>query len=151
MHQPKKSFFERLTGTVKIEDELTEESGIDQDEPRGRMLEETDSEGELSVDVYQTADDIIVKTMIAGVKPEDIEVNITRDMVSIKGKRSEDDDQAQDYFHRELYWGSFSRTIMLPEEIEVEDADATEKHGLLTIRLPKIDKSKQSKLRVKSS
>jgi HSP20 family protein len=152
MHQPKKSFFERLTGTVKIEDELTSESNIDQDEPRGRMLEETDAEGELTVDVYQTSDDIIVKTMIAGVKPDDIEVNITRDMVTIKGKRSEDDDaSSQDYFHRELYWGSFSRTIMLPEEIEVEDAEAIEKHGLLTIRLPKIDKSKQSKLRVKSS
>lgn len=152
MHQPKKSFFERLTGTVKIEEELTSESNIDQDEPRGRMLEETDAEGELTVDVYQTADDIIVKTMIAGVKPEDIEVNITRDMVTIKGKRSEDDDASeQDYFHRELYWGSFSRTIMLPEEIEVEDAEAIEKHGLLTIRLPKVDKSKQSKLRVKSS
>lgn len=151
MHQPKKSFFERLTGTVKIEEELTSESNIGQDEPRGRMLEETDAEGELTVDVYQTSDDIIVKTMIAGVKPDDIEVNITRDMVTIKGKRSEDDDSAQDYFHRELYWGSFSRTIMLPEEIEVEDAEAIEKHGLLTIRLPKIDKSKQSKLRVKSS
>ncbi|MBX4209529.1 Hsp20 family protein, partial [Candidatus Parcubacteria bacterium] len=48
------------------------------------------------------------------------------------------------------YWGSFSRTIMLPEEIEVEEAEAIERHGLLTIKLPKVDKSKQNKLRVKS-
>ena len=58
--------------------------------------------------------------------------------------------EENDYFHRELYWGSFSRTIMLPEEIEVEEAEAIERHGLLTIKLPKVDKAKQNKLRVKS-
>jgi len=153
MQPTKKSFFERLTGTVKIEDEQDSTSSQPEyEQPRGRILEESDAEGELTVDVYQTTDDIVIKTMVAGVRTEDLDINITRDMVTIKGKRAEEaESQNQDYFHRELYWGSFSRTIMLPEEIEVEDAEAIEKHGLLTIRLPKIDKSKQSKLRVKSS
>ena len=81
--------------------------------------------------------------MIAGVKPEDLDVSITRDMVTIKGKREESREVAEnDYFYKELYWGSFSRTILLPQEIEPEEAQAVEKHGLLTIHLPKVDKKK---------
>jgi HSP20 family protein len=149
MQPSKKSFFERLTGTVKME----EADGVETEEreTRGRILEETEEEGELSVDVYQTSDEIVIKTMVAGVRPEDLDINITRDVVTIKGKREEGKEvHDADYFHKELYWGAFSRTISLPEEIEVEEAEAVERHGLLVIKLPKIDKSKQNKLRVKS-
>lgn len=148
MQPSKKSFFERLTGTVKLEeDETTDELEV---ADRGIMSED-DEEGQLTVDVFQTADDIVIKTMVAGVRPEDLDINITRDMVTVKGKREETAEVRDgDYFHKELYWGSFSRTIMLPEEIEVEEAEAIERHGLLTIKLPKVDKSKQNKLRVKS-
>jgi HSP20 family protein len=151
MQPSKKSFFERLTGTVKLEEENRDREDESVDESRGNLLEETEEEGQLTVDVYQTASEIVIKTMVAGVRPEDLDINITRDMVTIKGKREaakEIDDQ--DYFHKELYWGSFSRTVMLPEEIEVEEAEAVERHGLLVIKLPKIDKAKQNKLRVKS-
>ncbi|HVU06332.1 MAG TPA: Hsp20/alpha crystallin family protein [Candidatus Paceibacterota bacterium] len=148
MQPSKKSFFERLTGTVKLEeDEAIEEADAD---ARG-ILDESEEEGQLTVDVYQTPEEIVLKTMVAGVRPEDLDINITRDMVTIKGKREESAEvHDHDYFHKELYWGSFSRTIMLPEEIEVEEAEAIERHGLLTIKLPKVDKSKQNKLRVKS-
>ncbi len=149
MQPTKKSFFERLTGTVKLEEDTLEIEATE--DARGNILEESEEEGQLTVDVYQTTTEIIIKTMVAGVRPEDLDINITRDMVTIKGKREaakEVDDQ--DYFHRELYWGSFSRTVMLPEEIEVEEAEAVERHGLLVIKLPKIDKAKQNKLRVKS-
>lgn len=143
----KKSFFERLTGTVKLEDEAM----MDAPEGRTSILEDTEEEGQLTVDVHQTPDEIVIKTMVAGVRPEDLDINITRDMVTIKGKREESVEiQDADYFHKELYWGSFSRTIMLPEEIEVEESEAIERHGLLTIKLPKVDKAKQNKLRVKS-
>jgi HSP20 family protein len=113
---------------------------------------EDDVEGQLTVDVYQTADEIIIKAIVAGVRPEDLDVSITRDMVTIRGKR-EDLHEVSDenYFYRELYWGSFSRTILLPQEVEVEEAEAIEKHGLLTLRLPKIDKAKQTKLKVKAN
>ena len=109
-------------------------------------------DGELSVDVYQTPSHIVVKAMIAGVRPEDLDVTITRDMVTIRGKREQHTEgSAGDFFFQELYWGSFSRTIVLPQEVEVEEAEAVEKHGLLIIRLPKLDKGRQAKLKVKSS
>jgi len=149
MQPAKKSFFERLTGTVKLEeDEAIEEARVIE---HGDLLEEAEEEGQLTVDVYQTPGEIILKTMVAGVRPEDLDINITRDMVTIRGKREESSEvHDHDYFHKELYWGAFSRTIMLPEEIDVEESEAVERHGLLTIKLPKIDKSKQNKLRVKS-
>lgn len=151
MQPSKKSFFERLTGTVKLEEEARDRDTEVVEDSRGNLLEETEEEGQLTVDVYQTATEIVIKTMVAGVRPEDLDINITRDMVTIKGKREAAKDvDDQDYFHKELYWGSFSRTVMLPEEIEVEEAEAVERHGLLVIKLPKIDKAKQNKLRVKS-
>ena len=110
------------------------------------------AEGELSVDVYQTPTHIIIRAMIAGVKPEDLDVSITRDMVTIRGKREQHSEgTAGDFFFQELYWGSFARTIVLPQEVEIEEAEATEKHGLLVIRLPKMDKGRQAKLKVRSN
>jgi len=117
---------------------------------RGEWMEEESSEGQLSVDVFQTPDEIVIKAHVAGVKPDDLDVSITRDMVTIRGKRSDHTEvQHDDYFYKELYWGSFSRTILLPQEVDTEQAEASEKHGLLTLRLPKIDKEKQKKLKVK--
>ncbi|KKW21411.1 MAG: hypothetical protein A2W52_04120 [Candidatus Taylorbacteria bacterium RIFCSPHIGHO2_02_49_25] len=158
----KRSFFERLTGAVnpqEVEEEEEATSGrhlpIRSADKRGvaRVEEETaPEEGELTVDVYQTPDDIIIKTIVAGVRPEDLDVSITRDMVTIRGSRQESSEiNDGDYFHRELYWGSFSRNILLPQEIDVDASEASEKHGLLTLRLPKLDKSRQTKLKVRSS
>ena len=79
-----------------------------------------------------------------------LDISITREVVIIKGRREEDARiQRDQYYTQELYWGSFSRTIMLPEEVDVELADAKEEHGLLTITLPLIDKNKEAKLKVK--
>jgi len=118
-------------------------------ENNGDWTEE--EEGQLTVDVYQTPEHIVIRAHVAGVKPEDLDISITRDMVTIKGKREEAREVEEDnYFYKELYWGAFSRTILLPQEIEVEEAEAAEKHGLLTLKLPKIDKDKQTKLKVKS-
>ncbi len=119
--------------------------------PLADEIEEA-SEGELSVDVYQTATHIVIKAMIAGVKPEDLDVSITRDMVTIRGKRERHTEAgAGEFFFQELYWGTFSRTIVLPQEVEIEEAEAVEKHGLLIIRLPKMDKGRQAKLKVRSN
>lgn len=108
--------------------------------------------GELSVDVINTADAIIVKAMIAGVKPSDVDVDITRDSLTLKATRSNEHEIEDDNFHmRELYWGTFARTIALPEEVDVDLADAKEKHGLLVITLPKLDKNRKTKLQIKSN
>ncbi len=113
--------------------------------------EDETAEGQLTVDVHQTPTDIVIKAMVAGVKPEDMEISITRDMVTIKGKREENREVTEEnFFYKELYWGSFSRTILLPQEVDVEAAEATERHGLLTIKLPKVDKEKKTKIKVKS-
>lgn len=146
-----RSFFEKLTGSVRMDDMDDSEIMESKTPARGIIsANEDDEEGELTIDVYQTPTEIVIKSMVAGVKPEDLDISITRDMVVIKGKReTEKFVKDEDYYHQELYWGSFSRSIMLPAEVEVEEADAIEKHGLLIIRLPKIDKNKQTRLRVK--
>ena len=113
---------------------------------------EEEEAGELAIDVYQTPTHIVIKAMIAGVRPEDLDVSITRDMVTIRGKRERHTEGTNgDFFFQELYWGSFARSIVLPQEVEIEEAEATEKHGLLIIRLPKLDKGRQAKLKVKSN
>lgn len=146
----KKTFFEKLTGIVKVEDDSDIEETEEQIEIELEEAEE-ETEGQLAIDMYQTPSEIVVKTMIAGVKQEDLDVSITRDMVVIKGNREESNDTAgNDYFHKELYWGLFSRTIILPQEIDVDESDATNKNGLLIIKMPKIDKHRQAKLKIKS-
>ena len=106
---------------------------------------------ELAVDVYQTKDEVIIKALVAGVLPSNLDISLTRDMLTIKGARQSEKEEVDDnYFQRELYWGEFSRTILLPEEVDVENAQASEKHGILMVRLPKIDKKKAAKLKVKS-
>jgi HSP20 family protein len=164
----KKSFFERLTGSVRIEDEEEEEKNSDSPSRTFSMSEnnpsdskeveqkkestwEEDVDAELTVDLYQTPAEIIVQTMVAGVLPDNLSITITRDMITIRGKREENKSiGSENYFVQELYWGSFSRTISLPEEVDPEEAEAIEKHGLLIIRLPKINKNKETKLKVKS-
>ena len=153
MKNNKRSFFERLTGSMRMEDEDIEEEHEEKEEKKnsGHWIEEENEEAELAVDVYQTPTDIIIQTFVAGVRPENLDLTISRDMITISGKREENrniDDE--NYFTKELYWGKFSRTISLSQEIEPEEAEATEKHGLLTLRLQKIDKDKKTSIKVKS-
>lgn len=159
MLRKKRSFFEKLTGSINTEDEMffsNTAPGRDavqrgQAQPERHEEREEGPEAELTVDVYQTPDDIIVETFVAGIDPQSLDVSISRDMVTISGSRERMNRTVEgDFFHQELYWGRFSRTVLLPEEVEVEDAQAVEKHGFLTIRLPKIDKKKKAKLVVKS-
>jgi len=160
--QKKKSFLERLTGSIRFEDnEENEEEEVsfnglnkkiekEKNLPKESKWEE-EIDAELTIDVYQTPSDIIVQTMVAGVQPDNLSLTITRDMITIRGKREENQSiDKENYFVQELYWGSFSRTISLPEEVDPEEAEAIEKHGLLIIKLPKLDKNRETKLKVKS-
>ncbi len=162
----KPSFLERLTGSIKLD---TQEDTFDeQSEVKGGMMDadmnapresgdawandnEEHQDGELPIDMYQTPDAIVIRALVAGVSPEDLDIAITRDMVTLKGERQETQEAPdEDYYHRELFWGSFSRTILLPEEIIIDEAEAKEKHGLLEITLPKLDKERSARLTVKS-
>ena len=159
----KKSFFSRLTGGGDdyfddVTHALPLEGGSEERHmhmaPRqsgGRELSSDEPQGELAVDVYQTQDAIVVKALVAGVQPGSIDISLTREMLTITGTREDErETEEENYFQRELYWGSFSRTILLPEEIDVDMAEASERHGILMIRLPKINKKRQTKLKVRS-
>ena len=112
-------------------------------------VDEEPVEAQLALDVYETNDAIIIKTMTAGVKKEDLQITVARELLTIKGRR---DNEPRSYNHhhhaQELYWGAFSRSVDLPEEVDIEQASATEHHGLVTIKLPKFDKKRQATLKV---
>lgn len=165
----KRSFFSRLTGNdTEYDDDYFgnavpgEQTRFGEDTSRPAPISPSnhhdawsnshnEPQGELAVDVYQTQDAIVVKALVAGVLPTSIDIALTREMLTITGSREDEREVSEDnYFHQELYWGSFSRTILLPEEVDVDAAEASEKHGILMIRLPKINKKKETKLRVRS-
>ena len=146
----KKSFLEKLTGGTL---------GQDREEPRVPIEPETKSsqrgwkgaeaEGQLTIDVFQTPSDIVIKSTIAGVKPEELDIAITNDMVTVRGRRDKDEDISHDdYFYQECYWGPFSRSIILPVDVEADKALASLKNGVLTIKLPKAAKLKTKKISV---
>lgn len=119
--------------------------------PLHSLVDEIERVGELSVDVYETQNEIVLKALVAGVQPTNIDINLTRDMITLKGTREEHKEVTEEnYFHKELFWGGFSRSIVLPEEVDVDAADASIAHGILVIRLPKINKERQTKIKVRA-
>lgn len=159
----KKSFFEKLTGGVtnfgtdtEFEKEIeqgdfydnSEEDIFEEDVVQDELIEE--EVGELSVDMYRTNDAIIIKTMVAGIQKSEIDITLTRDMIRIEGSRfAQPEGTINEAYFQELYWGAFERTVQLPEEIDIEMAEAHESHGLLTLILPLIDKNRQARIKVK--
>ena len=108
-----------------------------------------ETEGNLTVDVYQDKDDIVIKSTVAGVSEKDLDIEVTTDMVTIRGEREMIEKiDTHDYYYQELYWGSFSRSIVLPQEIDPDAAKADLKDGVLTIRLPKLERSKTKKVKI---
>lgn len=176
MVKVKRSFLEKLTGARRIDDDIYEtERTI---EPSVNLYEDDrsneiyanpappirpqivnreesfsrsdDSEGQLTIDVYQTDNDIVIKSTIAGVKPEDLDVSINNDMITIRGERRQDEQIAQEnYYYQECYWGSFSRSVILPVDILPEKVEASMKNGILTIRMPKADNTRTKKIQVR--
>ena len=109
-----------------------------------------DNEGKLLADVYQNKDEIVVQTTVAGVAPEDVEVNVTSESITIRGKRERTEKiEENDFLYQECFWGSFSRSIILSEEVDPEKSVVTMKNGVLTVRMPKLDRKKGKKLKVK--
>ena len=165
----KRSFFDRLSGTASsnntfdsFDEELPPQTTSAQKDLHIRLNETNtrlslldddhpDNAGQLPVDVHQTAGDIVIRAFVAGVRPDELNISISRDMVQIEGSRSEREEvSGPDYFTRELFWGSFSRSILLPQEVDVDASSASAKDGLLTIILPRLDKARQTKLKVKA-
>ena len=110
-----------------------------------------DYEGQLAIDVFQTDDDIILRAPIAGVRLEDLEISITDEVINIKGERKEANETAREnFFAQECYWGTFSRSYILPIAVSAEKASASLKNGILTIKIPKLEKSKTKTIEIKA-
>ena len=122
-----------------VEEEVTEEVDISDER-----------EGQLAIDVFQTPDALVVESPIAGVNSDDLDINITNESVTIRGRREHRTDiKDADYFYQECYWGRFSRSVILPQEIDPDKAEAGIKNGVLTIILPKVKRQRTKKLKVK--
>lgn len=167
MKPTRQSFFQRLTGSLREEeddddgvyrmDEINKQSMSKVSQDREQLISTYEEEeepvsidGQLAIDVFETPVDVIVKTMIPGVRKEEVDISLSRDMLTIRGERKDEKTISEDNYHyKELYWGSFSRTVKLPHEVDIEKAEATEEQGMLTIKLPRVDKEKQKKVKVK--
>lgn len=108
-------------------------------------------EGQLAVDVYHDANTVYIKAIIGGIQAEDIEVHLNNDMVTIKGKRIQPnaDITPDHYYIQECYWGGFSRSIILPIDIQNDKVDAAIEHGVLLVTLPKSDRPKNTRIPIK--
>ena len=144
-------YVENENDEIITQEQEYEENEIDDNKNSDeKWLEKEYEEGQLSVDVYQTHKNIIVKSTIAGVKSSDIDISINNDMLTIRGKRQMNEKiEDKDYLFKECYWGSFSRSIILPVEIVPEKIDANLENGVLTIILPKAKVAKEISIKVK--
>lgn len=151
-----RKFFESLVGSgesIKAKEDRTSKK----EEPVMIVEEEVEEvdisderEGQLAIDVFQTPDALVVESPIAGVDSDDLDINITNESVTIRGRREHRTDiKEADYFYQECYWGRFSRSVILPQEIDPDKAEASIKNGVLTVILPKVKRQKTKKLKVK--
>lgn len=106
-------------------------------------------EGQLSIDLYQTTDSLVLRSTIAGVNESDLSISLANDMLTIRGKREQDQSiPSENYFYQECYWGAFSRTVVLPVEVRAEEVQASIKNGVLTVVMPKAVRSKSMEIKV---
>lgn len=120
------------------------------EENKNQWIENDYEEGQLSIDVYETDKNIVIKSTIAGVKPEDIDISLDNDMLTIRGQRKEEkEEEGKNYLYKECYWGSFSRSVILPTEVDSKKIEAILENGILSIVLKKVQKSKKIGVKVK--
>ncbi len=143
------------TKVEKVEEsEVKEEPAPGPEAPAEKKVKEEGGkwfkqEGQLAIDIYQTENELVIRSAIAGVKPEFLDISLEKDIITIKGKREKPFEEKEDYFSQECYWGPFSRELILPVEVDPNLAEATMREGILTIRLPKIEREKKKKIIVK--
>ncbi len=136
-----------------LEDDILQEQFLEETvvEPTEDWLGE-ELEGQLAVDVYQTKDSVVIKAPIAGVKAEDIDVSVSEDVVTLRGERKEEAEVSREnYYVQECYWGSFSRSVILPTSTVAEKAVASLKDGVLTLAIPKVVVEKVKKIKVSAA
>lgn len=170
MVKQNKSFLDRISGSNKDSD-YPEESeprreenvlGEKEDDRQYNISSESGrqaaegwgdeelEEGQLAIDVYQDNDYVVIKSIVGGIRPEDLDLAVTSDMVTIKGSRERNEEIAEEnYYYQECFWGSFSRSVILPCDIKTDQVEASMKNGILTIRMPKVEKNSATKIEVR--
>jgi len=146
-----KDLFNKITGNVSDDDMYQQYDEDDQVESLWdeEEVEEVDRDRDLLVDVYQDEDNLYIRAFIPGIDPSSLDIDITRDMITLSGTSFNDASVGdENFFKQELVWGTFSRSISLPREIDIEMASASSRDGVVHLILPKIDKDRRTKLRV---
>jgi len=132
---------------IQVEKEEEEEIKKVEKKEKSEVKEKwPEPEGQLAVDVYQTENDLIIQSAIAGVRTEDLDISLERDVLTIQGERKRPFEESGDYFTQECYWGRFIRQIILPVEVNPDGIEARLKEGVLTIRVPKIQRERKRKI-----
>ena len=135
-----------------VDEEILQEEFLDDQAAGDDWMAENEFEGQLAVDVYQTKDTVVIKAPIAGVRPDDIDVAISEDVVTIRGDRKDERAvEKEHYYVQECFWGSFSRSVILPTSTIADKAAASLKDGVLTIEIPKVAQNKVKKIKVSAS
>jgi HSP20 family protein len=134
---------------IQVDENILQDEFLDEAVTSGEdWLEEV--EGQLAVDVYQTKDNVVIKAPIAGVKADDIDISVSEDVVTLRGERVEEREvDREHYYVQECYWGSFSRSVILPTSTVAEKAQASLRDGVLTITIPKVAQDKVKKIKVR--
>ncbi|MBI2873039.1 MAG: Hsp20/alpha crystallin family protein [Chloroflexi bacterium] len=111
------------------------------------------SEGRwLPLDVYHTEEAVVVKAALPGIKPEDVEITVTGNSVTISGEsKAEESIEEKDYVFQEHRYGSFQRTITLPDGLDTEKAEATFENGVLKLRVPRLEEARPKTIKVKTA
>ena len=139
--------FRDLVSLREAMDRLFDESVV---RPRGGALAPR-MRGALAVDMYETDEDIVVRASMPGVGPDDLDISITGDTLTIKGESTKEEKvEEENYICRERYYGTFSRSIAIPASVEADKAEAEFEDGVLTLRLPKAEEMKPKSIKVKS-
>ncbi|HKY54726.1 MAG TPA: Hsp20/alpha crystallin family protein [Anaerolineales bacterium] len=104
-----------------------------------------------AIDMYQTDDEIVVKASLPGFKADDVQINITGDVLSLRGEMKHEEEKKEKAWHmREQRWGSFERSVVLPTNVVANQAQADFENGILTITLPKAEEAKPKTITVKA-
>jgi len=139
--------FRDLISLREAMDRLFEESFV---QPWGGWLTPA-GDGTLAVDMYTTDENVVVKTAIPGVKPEDIDVSIVGDILNIKGEtRAEEDVAEEKYIRRECRYGAFNRSLPLPTSVLAGETEARFENGVLTLTIPKAEEARPRTIKIKA-
>ena len=138
--------FREMTTLGDAMDRLFEDSFV-----RPSRLWTDGSRGDLPIDMYQTANDVVVKASLPGFKPEEVDISIAGDTLTIKGEHKEEKEvKEEDYLYKERRYGSFTRSLPIPVQVKSDKAEAVFENGVLTLTLPKAEEIKPKQIKVKA-